>query len=57
MQLHNVSGGPQDQTLRPGRDDQTLLECSVFNKEKDRQMVKFNEKPTRRQPITAVVSR
>jgi hypothetical protein len=56
MQLHKVDGGPQGRTSWAdfqGQDKLTRPSWNVqFKKEKDRQVVRFNEKLIRGQPIT-----
>jgi hypothetical protein len=61
MQLHNVVVDPKARMSWAnfqGQDELTRPSWNVqFNKERDRQVVRFTEKLTRCQPITNVVSR
>jgi hypothetical protein len=58
MQLPNVGSGPRGQNelgrfSRPERADLTLLGV-LFDKERDRHVVRFNEKLTGHQPVTNI---
>jgi hypothetical protein len=61
MQMHNVGSGPKARTNWANFQDQdelTRLSWNVqFDKEREKQVVRFNEKLTRCQPITNIVSR
>jgi hypothetical protein len=61
MQMHNVGSGPKARTNWTNFQDQdelTRLSWNVqFDKEREKQVVIFNEKLTRCQPITNIVSR
>jgi hypothetical protein len=58
MQLHKVGNGPQgqDELDKLARQDKMTSPSQKvhFNKERDRQVVRFNEKLTRYQPITKI---
>jgi hypothetical protein len=58
MQLYNVGRAPQEQDKLgnlQGQDELTRPSWNVqFNKERDRQVIKFNEKLTSHQPFSNI---